>query len=115
MKQKSRYIQDILSNLGELNPYRIVLFGSHATETHEEYSDLDFLVILDSDFVPKTYEEKMKKKLLVRDRILEINKRVPIDLVVYTRAEYEILEKNGGSFLNEIKNNGKTLYKKTSP
>ena len=56
----------------------------------------------------------MKKKLIVRNKIIEINERVPIDLIVYTKAEYEIMVKHGSSFLKEITTSGKTLYEKAS-
>jgi len=97
-----------------LDPYKIVLFGSHAIETQGEGSDIDLLVILDSEAISQTYKEKMKKKLMVRNKIIEINERVPIDLIVYTKAEYEIMVKHGSSFLKEITTSGKTLYEKAS-
>ncbi len=97
-----------------LDPYKIVLFGSHAIEAQGEGSDIDLLVILDSEAISQTYKEKMKKKLMVRNKIIEINERVPIDLIVYTKAEYEIMVKHGSSFLKEITTSGKTLYEKAS-
>lgn len=114
MNRARTYINEIVRTLCELDPYRIVLFGSQATNTTSEYSDLDLLVILDSAFIPNSYEDKMKNKLLVRDKISEVNRQVPIDLVVFTRAEFEIIERNGGSFLNEIRNHGKILYEKAN-
>ena len=50
----------------------------------------------------------------MRNSIREINRQIPIDLVVYTRAEYELLQKQGTSFLNGIESSGKTLYEKAS-
>ncbi len=110
----SETISAIVSCLLTLNPYRVVLFGSHATGTQDADSDVDLLVILDSDAVSQSYEERMEKRLRVRDTVREINRRVPIDLVVYTRGEYEILQRDGGSFLNEVESTGKTLYEKAS-
>ena len=114
MGTKNDDIHDILSRLLTLDPYMIVLFGSHATEGERLGSDIDLLVVLDSDAISQTYEERMKKRLMVRDSIQEINGRIPIDLIVYTRGEYEILQTNGTSFLNEIRNSGKILYEKAS-
>ena len=114
METRTNYIDNIVSRLLTLDPYKIVLFGSHAIETQGEGSDIDLLVILDSEAISQTYKEKMKKKLMVRNKIIEINERVPIDLIVYTKAEYEIMVKHGSSFLKEITTSGKTLYEKAS-
>ena len=107
-------LDELVARLSTLDPYKIVLFGSYAAEKQNEGNDIDLLVILDSETVSQNYEEKMKKKLMVRNTIIEINKRIPIDLIVYTRAEYEIIKKNGSSFLKEISISGKTLYEKAS-
>ncbi len=114
MNAYKEYIEAILSRLVGLEPYKIVLFGSQATGNTTESSDIDLLVVLDSSVVGKTYKERMQKKLLVRDRIIDINEKVPIDLLVYTRAEYEIIEQAQTSFIKEIHNTGKILYEKAS-
>ena len=75
-------------------------------------SDVDLLVILDSQVISKTYDERMRTRLSARKCILEINKDIPIDLLVYTRAEHDYLLQQGVSFLNEIEKSGKTLYEK---
>jgi len=105
-------MHEIISNLRTIDPFRIVLFGSYALEMEESESDIDLLVILDSEDIPQTYEQRMQGRLRVRKILQAINKRVPIDLIVYTRGEYEFLQKHGSSFLREIENSGKTLYEK---
>ena len=112
MDTNNNDIRDIISRLLSLDPYRIVLFGSYALGTEDSESDIDLLVILDSEAVAQTYEERMEKRLMVRDSIQEINRRVPIDLVVYTKGEYEFLQEHGTSFLKEIQSSGRTLYEK---
>ena len=109
----AEYIEEIVAKLVILDPYRIILFGSQASGTYTEDSDIDLFVILDSERVSQTYEEKMHNYLTASNQITEINKRVPIDLIVYTKAEYDILEENNVSFINEIRKTGKTLYEKT--
>ena len=71
------------------------------------------MVILDSQKISADYDEKMKNKLKVRRNIYELSKKIPIDLLVYTKAEYNIISNSGNSFYNEIKNMGKVLYEKT--
>ena len=51
---------------------------------------------------------------MVRDRLREINRRVPIDLLIYTKAEYELLRRHDTCFFFEIESSGKTLYEKTN-
>ena len=52
----------------------------------------------------------MQGRLMVRKSLLAVNKHVPIDLIVYTKGEYELLQKHGSSFLQEIESNGKSPY-----
>ena len=107
-------LDDIVSSLLSVDPYRIVLFGSTVLEERGAESDIDLLVILDSQAIPRTYGEGMATRIAVRDCIRVINRRLPIDLVVYTRAEYELLRKQGASFQSGIERSGKTLYEKSS-
>ena len=105
-------INEIVSHLRAIDPFRIVLFGSHAFETEELESDIDLLVILDSEDISQTYEQRMQSRLLVRESVQAINKQVAIDLIVYTKGEYQYLQRQGSSFLIEIESTGKTLYEK---
>lgn len=107
------YLQKIIEKLKSLKPYKIILFGSFASGKQDEGSDLDIIVILDSDKIAKSFEDKLKNKIKVRRSIYELSKKIPIDLIVYTRAEYEILSQNKSSFIQEIENSGKVLYEKT--
>lgn len=112
MEAKISTIQDIVSRLITLDPYRIVLFGSVASGTEESGSDIDLLVILDSEKISQTYEERMQSRLKVRKSLLAVNKHVPIDLIIYTKGEYELLQEYGSSFLFEIESTGKSLHEK---
>ena len=114
MKDNSKYIPKIINDLKRINPLKIILFGSYANGNFAEDSDIDLIVILDSSEISKNYDEKMKNKLLVRNSIYELTKKIPIDLVVYTKAEYEIISNNENSFHNEIVSSGKVLYEKAS-
>ena len=91
MKDKTKYVPNIINNLKQINPYKIILFGSHIKESATEDSDLDLFVILDSPKISKNYDEKMRNKLLVRRKIYDLSKEIPIDLIVYTKGEYDII------------------------
>ena len=114
MTNKTKYIPAIINNLKGIDPYKIILFGSFVKESANDDSDLDLFVILNSQKISKTYKERMSNKLLVRQKIYELSKKVPIDLIVYTKGEYDIIVKNGSSFCNEIEKTGKVLYEKTN-
>ncbi len=114
MDKNDIYINQILKSLKKINPRVIIIFGSYARGTNDEESDLDLLIVLDEDKIPVSYDEKIEMKLNIRRAIREINKKIAIDLLVYTTPEYEEFIKSGSSFSKEIKETGKVLYEKAS-
>ena len=112
MEDNRKYLSEIIRNIRQVNPYKVVLFGSYASGVFSEDSDLDLLVVLDSLEIAKNYDEKMRNRLLVRRKIYELSRKVPIDLLVYTKGEYDIISESESSFYKEIKNTGKVLYEK---
>ena len=112
MNHIDEYLRQITQQLISINPYRVILFGS-ATETDSDNAaDIVLLVVLDRNTVSQNYEEKMENKLLVRRSIYELSKKIPIDLIVYTKAEYAIIRQNPSAFFKEIDHKGKILYEK---
>jgi uncharacterized protein len=107
-------LRQITAQLISINPYRVILFGSAADANASDPADIDLLVILDKNTVSQNYEEKMENRLLVRRSIYEISKEIPIDLLVYTKAEYALIRQNRSSFFREIDQKGKILYEKAS-
>ena len=61
------------------NPDKIILFGSHALGNPNDNSDLDLLVIKDTD-LPRPQRTVLVRKMLY-------GAMVPIDLIVYTPKE----------------------------
>ena len=112
--EKDTYLQDIINVLSKLEIKEIILFGSINNGNFDEESDIDLLVILDIDKIPETYEEKMEMKLQLRKAIREINRKIAIDLLVYTKKEFEIIKKEGNNFFQDIIKNGRKLYEKAS-
>lgn len=105
-------IKEIVENLQKIKPLKIILFGSYAKERFDEESDIDLIVILDTDIIPQNYNQKLDLKVEVRDCIYDVSRKIPIDLVVYTNGEFELIKKNRTSFYNEIETTGKTIYEK---
>jgi predicted nucleotidyltransferase len=114
MKFYQKYIKKIVYSLKTLEPYKIILFGSCARNDFSEGSDIDLVVVLNKSGISSSYDEKMSNKLLVRRSIYEISKKIPIDLVVYTKSEFELINKKQTSFIHEINNTGKILYERAS-
>ncbi len=108
----NHYLPIIINALKGIDVYKIVLFGSLSERNEHKDSDIDLAVILNSFEIPQNYRERIKNKLLVRNAILDISYEVPIDLVVYTRTEYEKSCEVNHPFIREIEK-GKVLYETT--
>jgi predicted nucleotidyltransferase len=108
------YIDQLLEALKQSDPYRIILFGSYATGTANENSDIDMLIILDNNDVAKNYEERLQKKLYINRLVRNINYKIPLDILVYSKEEYKIVKNYGNYFIEEIERTGKIIYEKAS-
>ena len=106
------FLDKIIRNLQIVKPSKIILFGSYAKGVFDEESDIDLVVILNTEMVPDTYDKKLEIKVQVRDSIYELSRQMPIDLVVYTNGEFNLLKSQRTSFYNEIMDTGKVIYEK---
>ena len=88
---------------------KILLFGSEATGTAGPNSDIDLLVVLDNMSMPASFQERRANYLLISRAIRDIEKLHPIDLLVYTRPEFEILKASGSLFVRQILREGINL------
>jgi predicted nucleotidyltransferase len=89
----------------ELNPEKIVLFGSYAYGDPNADSDVDLLVI-------------MKTKASLKDRSWAVSRLLlprpfPVDILVKTPREVKKALESGDFFLKEILTRGKVLYDRT--
>ena len=81
----------------------IYLFGSYAWGEVNEDSDLDIIVVVgDSD-------EKPYKRPIQGIRALR-GMKIPKDIIVYTKDEFESLIKDKGSLCYEVVDKGVKLY-----
>ena len=114
MDHVGKKLRQISKQLIAVDPYKVILFGSAAVAGATHIAPIDLLVILDTNTVSQNYQEKMANKLLVRRCIYDLSKEIPIDLLVYTKAEYELISQNPNSFFREINQMGRILYEKAS-
>jgi len=105
-------IEEMTERLKKLKPYRVILFGSYANGTPTEDSDLDVLVVLDSEKMAKNLDEKIERDMPVSKMLININRKIAMDLITYSRAEYEYLINQNDFFVKEINNTGSVLYER---
>jgi predicted nucleotidyltransferase len=103
-------ISRIIQCLADFNLYKVILFGSYARGTATEDSDLDLLVILDTDKFAKTFKEKIERRTPISMALLDINRLFAMDIIVYSKGEFNYLKGNGDFFVKEIEDTGVEIY-----
>src|SRR5450759_5248121 len=103
---RTRIPQATIRSLAEqisalFHPQKIILFGSYAYGTPRPESDVDLLVVMDTQLT-----ELEQAAVICRT----IPYRVGLDLVVYTPQRLAQRLEWGDSFLREIVQRGVTLY-----
>lgn len=95
--------QDVINQLEKENPQAIVLFGSYAWGKPHEDSDLDILMIKETD------------KSCLSERYADVRSRIktniPLDLMVLSADEVNTYKKSN-PFISEILQRGKIVYGK---
>jgi len=112
MSLSADVISKIVQCLMGLNVYKIILFGSYAKGTATEDSDIDLVVILDTEEFAKTLSDRLYRKRPLNKSIREIRKDFAVDIVVYSRGEYNYLKSKNDFFVQELEKTGKELYGK---
>jgi hypothetical protein len=75
---------------------------------------MDIMVILDNNDVAKTYKERINKYLSIQRLVREINYKVALDILVYSKEEFRLIKNYGNSLIDEIEKTGKIIYEKAS-
>lgn len=99
-----RELGRIVERLRTLDPERIVLYGSFARGDFHEGSDIDLVVILDTD-----------QRFLDRiGRVLEVVGVADFDIepLVYTPVEYETMRQRRNALIESLEQEGKVLYER---
>jgi len=93
----------VLKIKNNYNPEKIILFGSLAYGKIKKESDIDLLIIKETDKNPWARIEEV-------DRHIEHN--IPIEVLVYTPEEIETRLRINDFFVRDIMKKGKVLYEK---
>lgn len=84
-------------------PEKVILFGSAATDQTGEWSDLDLVIVKQTDrgFLDRT-----------KDVMRLLRPQIGVDILVYTPDEFDDLCRERPFFQNEIIAKGKVLYER---
>ncbi len=88
-----------------LHPEKIILFGSFAYGNPTPDSDVDLLVIMETDAVRKERSWAVSRLLLPRT--------FPVDILVRTPQEIDRSIVKGDFFIRDILTQGKVLYERS--
>ena len=93
-------LNSIIASLKKIKAQKIVLFGSYAYGQPTQNSDIDLLVIADTD---KSFHERIQqaRPLLTRSK--------PIDLIILTPTEYQ-RSRLVNPLILEIESKGRVIY-----
>jgi predicted nucleotidyltransferase len=98
-------LKDIVRRLNKsYDPEKIILYGSYAYGNPTSDSDIDLLIIKDTD------KRSVDRFVEVKQIIYKPGRSVPISPLVYTPKELEDRLKMGDDFVAEIMARGKILY-----
>lgn len=89
----------------ELNPERVILFGSHANGRSDSESDVDLFVVWDTVLPPR--ERARRIRALLRPHCPR-----PLDVIAFTPAEFDYWRHTPTSFLAEILETGQVVYER---
>ena len=104
-KKTNQTLELVVETLIRAYPFeRIVLFGSHATGHGQWDSDLDLLIVWQTDLPP------LERALETRRLLAGID--CPLDIVVYTPDELAYWKQAPSSFASQILAEGITLYER---
>lgn len=107
-QEVKKFIDDFIESLekNKLHVRKVVLFGSYARGNPRDYSDIDLAIISDK-FTSNRWQNQTK---IAKATESDQDYSYVIEPIGYSTKEYENAEQ--GSFLDEIKRTGKTVYSK---
>lgn len=100
---------EIIARLSAKKPLKVILFGSRARGDFEPGSDIDLIVVLDKEGIPRTFKEKTENFLEINRLLRDLNKRVALDLLVMTRTQWERFVEMNSGFSRELQEKGLPL------
>ena len=101
-------IQEVATKIASMcNAEKVILFGSRARGDMRADSDVDLLIIAESD------QPRHKRTRTLYERIRPYP--FPMDLIMYTPEEIKRAMESQLSFASRVMQEGKVLYERESP
>ncbi len=101
-KKLRQDVYKVVHNIAlKYKPQKIVLFGSMARGDYHEGSDIDMMLIKDTN---KKFGERIGGVILLN------NTMIPLEPVIYNQKEFDSLLNEGRDFAIAIKKDGVILY-----
>ena len=97
-------LNGIISIIKKINPELIFLFGSRASGSRDEQSDIDLIIVAPSN------ERPLERRMALRRMLVEYDRRIGLDLLVYTPDEFNMLAKEPSSFISFAIKSGIKIY-----
>lgn len=99
-QEQINHIAEVIAD--NYHPEKIILFGSYAEGMPTAGSDLDILVIKETN-IPQHQRPREIRKFLR-------GMGIPMDIIVYTKSEIEKWKNVKMAFISQILENGKVIY-----
>ena len=98
--ERQQQINEIFARLSAYEPEQVILFGSFARNESDEISDIDLLII-------KETEEDFFSRIRRVMQILDLH--TAVDILVYTPAEFQAMKQQGNVLIEAILEEGIVL------
>jgi predicted nucleotidyltransferase len=100
---KHERVAHVIASLEEYDPQQVILFGSWARGDEDEYSDLDLVII-------KETQERFLDRL---KRVYELVKPAfAMDVLVYTPQEFADMRERDNPFIEMVLKEGVVIYER---
>ena len=112
MNDIEKILDQVVKALEPLGIDKLILFGSCAYGVPDNNSDIDLLVVTKDEFIPQNFPEKAQLNLVVNRLLDKIKAKVPLDVIVHTRAMHRKFIEMNSMFCREITDKGLVLYER---
>jgi uncharacterized protein len=99
-----KHVSDVLNS--PPRPLRVILFGSHARGVPHGESDIDLVVVLDKEGKSGSYRTLVNNRVEISRRLRQLKRKHPVDILVYTKDEWEALRTSKASLVQRIEAEG---------
>lgn len=99
------FLKEAVKRIAEkFMPVRIILFGSHAYGQPTPDSDIDLLIVMETDIVPH------KRSVPIRKLLKDLG--IPKDIIVKTPGEFERFKDIVGTIIYPAAHKGRVIYER---